>query len=348
MLEDTELGIRLAKAGAHFDLSDDAYAIHATENAPVTKWMERWKKDGMYASRVAKKHPGVVDANPWRHFGRLHVATRPLLAFAALVPGASGPLASATMHAAKVADGAGLDRVALVGAQLLYAIQFYRGVGEESGGPTRTLAEFREFRRAARLVASQGDSAGPAGRAAYAAFAHAVRQDHRMLHATQAKYGGKDGSSSFASDAIQNVGLQMMIGVRLMGMLRAAGFGLAAKACSRAMRHLYASDIHFDAEFEPGVVLVHGFGLAICGAARIGSGCILFQHVTLGIGRERGGDRSGGPRLESNVHDGVGATLTGPITIGAGTKIMAGCTLVESVPAGSLVEAPAPRVRPRS
>ena len=43
----------------------------------------------------------------------------------------------------------------------------------------------------------------------------------------------------------------------------------------------------------------------------------------------------------------AGATVLGPITIGARTKIMPGCVVVRSVPPDSIVEAPPATVRPR-
>ena len=69
---------------------------------------------------------------------------------------------------------------------------------------------------------------------------------------------------------------------------------------SRSIRHAFASDIHWDAELEPGIVIVHGFGLAISYAAKVRAGCILFQNVTLGL-RQRSGDqarRRAAPRAE--------------------------------------------------
>ena len=110
---------------------------------------------------------------------------------------------------------------------------------------------------------------------------------------------------------------------------------------SRLIRHLYGSDIHWDARFAPGVVIVHGMGLAISGKANVDSGAILFQHVTLG---ESGGQA---PHVGARVHVGPGATLLGGVSIGDESKIMAGCVVRESVPAGSLVSAPAPDVKPR-
>ena len=63
-----------------------------------------------------------------------------------------------------------------------------------------------------------------------------------------------------------------------------AGVPLAPQVASRVIRHLYGSDIHWEAELEPGIVIVHGMGLAVSRAARVRRGAILFQHVTLGLG----------------------------------------------------------------
>ena len=83
------------------------------------------------------------------------------------------------------------------------------------------------------------------------------------------------------------------------------------------------------------------------GAAKIGPGCILFQNVTLGMGNHPDTRQHGAPTLEARVHVAPGATLLGPIRIGAGSKIMPGCVVIRDVPAGSVVEAPVPAVRAR-
>jgi serine O-acetyltransferase len=150
-----------------------------------------------------------------------------------------------------------------------------------------------------------------------------------------------------AGDAVRKIGFQLMIAYRVMRFFRSAGLPLAAQFMSRAIRHAFASDVHWDAEIEPGVVIVHGFGLAISYAAHVRSGCILFQNVTLGYGLDPETKQGGGPTLEKNVHVGIGATLFGPITVGEGTKIMAGCVLNRSVPPRSIVEAPVPHVAAR-
>jgi serine O-acetyltransferase len=123
-----------------------------------------------------------------------------------------------------------------------------------------------------------------------------------------------------------------------------SGIPLAPQIASRLIRHAYGSDVHWDAELEPGIVVVHGMGLAVSRAARVRSGVILFQHVTLGMGVDPETRALGAPTIERDVHVGAGSTLVGPITLGARSKITANCFVRASVPADSLVEAPPPTV----
>ncbi len=170
----------------------------------------------------------------------------------------------------------------------------------------------------------------------------AVREDHATLVRYDEKYGGREGrAKALPRDAVVRVGFQIMVSVRLMHFFRDAGATPLAMLTSRMIRHLYGSDIHWNAQIDPGVLIVHGMGLAISPKAKVGKDVILFQNVTLG----ESGD--GAPSIGRNVHVGPGATLLGPITIGDRTKIMASCVVREDVPAGSLVSAPVPEVRPR-
>jgi serine O-acetyltransferase len=123
---------------------------------------------------------------------------------------------------------------------------------------------------------------------------------------------------------------------------------LAPKVVSRTIRHLYGSDVHWEAELEPGIVVVHGMGIAISRAAKVQRGVILFQNVTLGMGIDPSTRTSGAPTVERDVHIGPGSTLVGPITVGAGSKVTANCFVRATVPPQSLVEAPAPGVSVRS
>ena len=73
-----------------------------------------------------------------------------------------------------------------------------------------------------------------------------------------------------------------------------------------------------------------GNGIVLSHAARVDSGCILFHNVTLGEGIDPETREVGAPHLEEDVHVGPGATLLGPITVGAGTKIQAGAVLTQT------------------
>lgn len=184
---------------------------------------------------------------------------------------------------------------------------------------------------------------------AAARFAEAVRADHAFIREAAIKYGSKtSGPESFAGALVQKVGLQMMTAYRLMRFFSSLGVPLAPRIVSRLIRHAYGADIHWDADLAPGVMIVHGMGIAVTHAARIGPGVVLSQNVTIGLGRHPETYETGGPTIEENVFIGPGATIFGPITIGAGSKIMPGCVVIRSVPPDSIVAAATPVVKPRS
>jgi serine O-acetyltransferase len=179
-------------------------------------------------------------------------------------------------------------------------------------------------------------------------MAAAVRADHEMLHHYDGKYGGPDDEKgSLARDLVVRVGFQMLAACRAMRFCADAGIPLAPQVASRMIRHMYGSDIHWEAELEPGIVVVHGMGLAVSRAARVRRGAILFQHVTLGLGVDPETRAVGAPTIERDTHVGAGSTLVGPITVGARSKVTANCFVRDSIPADSIVEAPVPAVSAR-
>ncbi len=185
-------------------------------------------------------------------------------------------------------------------------------------------------------------------RSAAAAFASGVRADHSMLQRAQHKYRGVPEGGPLVADVIQKVGLQFMAAYRAMRFLSDVDAKLPAQIASRLIRHVYGSDIHWDADLAPGVMIVHGMGMAISGNARVEPGVTLFQHCTLGEGRHPDTHEVGAPIIEEGAVIGVGAVVLGPVTIGKRSKIMPGCVVVRSVPAESIVEAPSARVRSRA
>lgn len=184
---------------------------------------------------------------------------------------------------------------------------------------------------------------------AAARFTEAVRADHDLVRSLGLKYGTRpDEPATLPGALVQKIGLQMMVACRLMRFFSDAGVPLAPKIVSRLIRHAHGADVHWDADLAPGVVIVHGMGIAVSHTARVASGVLISQNVTLGRGRHPDTGEVGGPAVGENVFIGPGATLIGPITVGAGSKIMAGCVVVRSVPPDSLVAAATPTVKPRS
>jgi serine O-acetyltransferase len=185
----------------------------------------------------------------------------------------------------------------------------------------------------------------------FAELKTSVRADHDAMRGARDRYptsGSSMKKRPMLGDAVQKVGFQMLIAVRLMHFVRALNIPFAGQLMSRLIRHLYAAEIHWEASIADGVSIVHGNGLVISHGATVGSGCILFHNVTLGESIDPLSREVGAPTLEANVHIGPGAVLLGPIIIGEGTKIMANAVVNESVPARSIVRSPKISVESRS
>jgi len=178
----------------------------------------------------------------------------------------------------------------------------------------------------------------------------AIREDHAMLRHYDAKYAGdlRGAPSPIARDLVTRIGFQMLAACRVMRFFRDAEVPLAPQVASRLIRYAYGSDIHWDAELSPGIVIVHGMGMAVSHAASVERGVILSQGITLGMGTDPVSRAAGAPHVEQGAHLGAGSTFVGPITVGARSKVTANCFVRTSIPQDSLVEAPAPVVSSRA
>ena len=352
-LEDEELGVRLEKAGAEFAFANEAESVHGSDWTSMTAWMNRAYRDGVYQTKLSHKHPDMPESSPWRFLPNLNPVSRPFMKLSLAAPKVASVIANTAIRTASTFDKVGLEPVAIAGMTFVYGMQYYRGVRSEVGSASNARREYDEFRRGISLLRG-GDSGN-----AFAQMRAAIAEDHRVLRMYGEKYDDRieagEGASpiarssgGFAGDAVKKIGFQLMIAYRVMRAFRGAGLQLGAQFMSRTIRHAFSSDIHWDADLEPGIMIVHGFGLAISYAARARHGCILFQNVTLGYGPDPKTKEAGAPLLEKNVHVGIGATLFGPIVVGEASKIMAGCVLSQSVPPRSIVEAPIPNVAARA
>ncbi len=80
------------------------------------------------------------------------------------------------------------------------------------------------------------------------------------------------------------------------------------------------------AEFGPGFVLIHSYGVVINSAVSAGSD-IRIEHLVT-IGAERGES----PVLGDNVFIGAGAKIVGAVTIGSNVKIGANAVVTKDIP----------------
>ncbi len=339
--EDVELGLRLQKAGVSFEYAPEAVSLHDSDHTSLGAWRARAAQYGAYDRRIWRKHPDLLGSSPWRFLFELNPLARPVMAATIAAPALARPLGLLAYSVADAFGRLGFERVALAGTNLAFGLDYFRGLRADAGSLPAALAELAAY--AAQRLVARGK-----GHLLLRALDE-VRADQAAMRRYESKYGHAAPSTGrLALDIVQKIGLQELAAYRLMRALRDAGALTAAKAVSRSMRHLYGSDVHWDAELAPGVMLVHGFGLAISHAAKVGPACILFHNVTLGMGTDPETRQTGAPTLQANVHVGPGATLIGPITVGAGSKVMAGVTLTRSVPAGSIVAASDPEVRRRA
>jgi serine acetyltransferase/GT2 family glycosyltransferase len=339
--EDAELGMRLEMSGARLELWPRAVASHDSDHSSIPAWLARSRTYGSADARISAKYPTLRTANPWRFLFMVNPVSRPFLLCSALAPRLMKPVSWASIGTSVLLDHLGAERAALAGATFVYGLEYYAGVGAYAGGRESTMTQLRGY-----VSESDGLELGPFAR--IGKFFADVRADHAAMQRSDEAYNAKRARKPhLLLDYIRRIGFQMMVRYRLMRLYRDLGLTVLAKIASRRIRYAYGAEIHWDTYLAPGVVIVHGNGLVLSHAAKVGAGCILFHNVTLGESIDRETREVGAPVLEENVHVGAGATIIGPVTIGRGTKVMGGALLRKSVPPRSIVEVPIPTIRSR-
>lgn len=145
--EDREFGVRLQKAGAKLVFARDAVTTNRTDHTSISVWRRRNFLYGVYDSRIHKKHPDVVDADPWHFIFLVNPVSRGLLMLSATAPRVGERLAEAAYRAGELLDGGrdlhpAFKRLAIAGATLSYGLDYFRGVREEAGSLQRTAKDF--------------------------------------------------------------------------------------------------------------------------------------------------------------------------------------------------------------
>ena len=110
----------------------------------------------------------------------------------------------------------------------------------------------------------------------------------------------------------------------------------AAAKC-RYINNLFASSIPVSAAVNP-FGAPHGFkGIAISSFAKVGTGCTIFQNVTIGSNTLPDSKNAGFPTVGNNCYIGAGAMIIGNVTIGNNVRIGAGCSVTTNVPDNATV-----------
>jgi serine O-acetyltransferase len=130
-------------------------------------------------------------------------------------------------------------------------------------------------------------------------------------------------------------GLHAVWGHRLAHWLWMRGAHLVARGVSHLTRFLTGIEIHPGATIGPGFFIDHGMGVVIGETTQVGADVMLYHGVTLGATSQQKGKRH--PTLHDGVVVGAGATILGPIEIGARTRVAANAVVIRSVPPDSVV-----------
>ena len=144
--EDRELGVRLQKAGAKLYFAQKARTTNRSDHTDLSVWLRRNYNYGVYDSRIHRKHPDRLDADPWHFLFLVNPVSRGLLLAAVASPPVGKLLSQAAYKAAETVDrGRALhpafERVAIAGATLTYGLEYFRGVREEAGSLRNALKE---------------------------------------------------------------------------------------------------------------------------------------------------------------------------------------------------------------
>lgn len=142
---------------------------------------------------------------------------------------------------------------------------------------------------------------------------------------------------------------------RIAHELDALGVPIVARIISELANERTGIDIHPGATIGPSFFIDHGTGVVIGETSVIGARVRLYQHVTLGARSPLGAathsprDRfARHPTVEDDVVIYAGATILGPVTIGARSTIGGNVWLLDDVPADSVVTQPEAIVLPRA
>ena len=141
-------------------------------------------------------------------------------------------------------------------------------------------------------------------------------------------------------------GLHAIWGYRLAHRLWLWRWYLLARVVSQLVRFLTGVEIHPGAVIGRRFFIDHGMGVVIGETAVVGDDVMLYHGVTLGGRTSLPGRRH--PMLGDGVVVGTGASILGPVVIGANSVVGAHAVVLVDAPAGSLLTGVPATVRSRT
>jgi GT2 family glycosyltransferase len=150
--EDMALGLDLEELGVELVFSDAAYSVHMSDHTQADKWRARAFIHGKLEPGIARKHPRMAHADPWRFAFSLPLAGRLLCAPAIVTPKVAEKLAGVVLRAAEAADALGFERAAMRATGLVFGMEYFRGMREEAGSLRAMVSGCAGFLRKAAVA----------------------------------------------------------------------------------------------------------------------------------------------------------------------------------------------------
>jgi GT2 family glycosyltransferase len=150
--EDMALGLDLEELGVELVFSDAAYSVHMSDHTQADKWRARAFIHGKLEPGIARKHPRMAHADPWRFAFSLPLAGRLLCTPAVVSPKIAEKLAGVVLRAAEAADKLGFERAAMRATGLVFGMEYFRGMREEAGSFRAMVSGCAGFLRKAAIA----------------------------------------------------------------------------------------------------------------------------------------------------------------------------------------------------
>jgi glycosyltransferase involved in cell wall biosynthesis len=149
--EDIALGLDLEEIGVELVFSDAAYSVHLSDHTQPEKWRGRAFLHGKLEPGIARKHPTMAHADPWRFAFSLPVTGRLLCLPAVIAPDLAQKLATVTYRVAERADRLGFERIAMRATGLVFGMEYFRGLREEAGSLRGVAVAAKKFLQKAAI-----------------------------------------------------------------------------------------------------------------------------------------------------------------------------------------------------